>query len=245
MYRVHWHALRLPEKAIILSVLAVFVILVTGAIAQSQAAPQGSPGLISLDVVDADLSQVVRILMSESKQSIVIGDQDVKQKKVTAMLNGVPLETALKYVVESVGCQWRREADGVYIISKFQPQAQQANLAPSVPLTQAVSPAQGRTPPDIYEARRETKVETIKLYNASPVEMMWVMGLYIVDQAPKMVQTGVKPSVYIQNPDGGADPLVTPGSPPTLTESIRTYPGVAQRAADVMTDAAQFQPSQA
>ena len=242
MYRVQWHALGLPEKAIILSVLAILAVVATGVMAQSQAAPQGSPGLISLDVIDADLSQVVRTLVADSKQSIVIGDQDIKQKKVTALLNGVPLETALKYVVESVGCSWRREADGVYIISKFQPQTQPTNYAPSVPLTQAVSGVQGRNSnSDVYVARRETKVETIKLYNAGPVEMMWVLGLYTVDQAPKIEQTGVKPGVYIQNPNGGVDPLVVPGTSPPLTESIRTYPGMAYRAAGVTLDAAQFQ----
>lgn len=243
------HALCLPEKVIILSVLAIFTVLVTGVMAQAQVAPQGSPGLISLDVVDADLSQVVRVLMSESKQSIVIGDQDVKQKKVTAMLNGVPLETALKYVVESVGCSWRREPDGVYIISKFQTQAssqQATNPTPTVPLTQAVPGMQGRfSDSSVLEARRETKVETIKLYNTGPVDLMWLMGLYEVAQAPQIEKTGVKPGVYIQRPDGGLNPVVVPGNTPPLTEGVRTDPGYAGRAADVTLDAAQFpQPNQ-
>lgn len=248
MYRVQGHALRVPEKAIILSVFAIFITCVTGVMAQAQAAPQGSPGLISLDVVDADLSQVVRILMSESKQSIVIGDQDVKQKRVTAMLNAVPLETALKYVVESVGCSWRREPDGVYIISKFPPQPdsqQPVNPAPSVPLTQAMPGMQGRLSfPNVIEAPRETKVETIKLYNTGPVDMMWVMGLYTVDQAPRIEKSVVKPGVYIQRPDGSLDPVVTPGATPPLTESMRTDLGSAQRAANVTLESAQFMPNQ-
>ena len=247
MYRVQGRALRLPEKAIILSVFAILV-LATVAMAQSQAAPKGTPGLISLDVVDADLSQVVRVLMSESKQSIVIGDQDVKQKKVTAMLNDVPLETALKYVVESVGCSWRREADGVYIISKFgpKPDDQQAmNPAPGIPLTQAIVGTQGRlSTTNLVEARRETKVETIKLYNAGPVELMWLMGLYKVDQAPQIEKSTVKPGVYIQGPDGGLNPVIESGPmTPPLTESLRNDPGYAQRAADVTREAAQFPPT--
>ena len=246
MYRVQGRALRLPEKAIILSVFAILV-LATGAMAQSQAAPKGTPGLISLDVVDADLSQVVRVLMSESKQSIVIGDQDVKQKKVTAMLNDVPLETALKYVVESVGCSWRREADGVYIISKFgpKPHDQQAiNPAPSIPLTQAIVGTQGRlSTTNLVEARRETKVETIKLYNTGPVDLMWLMGLYKVDQAPQIEKSTVKPGVYIQRPDGSLNPVIEPGPmTPPLTESLRNDLGYAQRAADVTREAAQFPP---
>ncbi|HET6455508.1 MAG TPA: hypothetical protein VFI02_13975 [Armatimonadota bacterium] len=246
MYRVQGRALRLPEKAIILSVFAILV-LATGAMAQSQAAPKGTPGLISLDVVDADLSQVVRVLMSESKQSIVIGDQDVKQKKVTAMLNDVPLETALKYVVESVGCSWRREADGVYIISKFgpKPDDQQAiNPAPGIPLTQAIVGTQGRlSTTNLVEARRETKVETIKLYNAGAVELMWLMGLYKVDQAPQIEKSTVKPGVYIQRPDGSLNPVIDPEPmTPPLTESLRNDPGYAQRAANVTQEAAQFPP---
>lgn len=246
MYWVQRHGLCLPEKAIILSVLAIFSVLVTGVVAQAQAAPQGSPGLISLDVVDADLSQVVRVLMSESKQSIVIGDQDVKQKKVTAMLNAVPLETALKYVVESVGCLWRREPDGVYIISKFQPQTngeQAANPAPSIPLTQALPGAQGRlSPSNVLEARRETKVETIKLYNTGPIDMMWLMGLYKVDQAPQIEKSPVKPGAYIQRPDGGLEPVVVQGASPPMTESLRNDPGSAQRAVGVAEEAAQNYP---
>jgi general secretion pathway protein D len=246
MYRVQGRPLRLPEKAVVLSIFAILV-LAAGAMAQSQAVPKGTPGLISLDVVDADLSQVVRVLMSESKQSIVIGDQDVKQKKVTAMLNDVPLETALKYVVESVGCSWRREADGVYIISKFgsKPDDQQAmNPAPSVPLTQAIIGTQGRlSTTNLVEARRETKVETIKLHNAGPVELMWLMGLYKVEQAPQIEKLTVKPGVYIQGPDGGLNPVIEPGPmTPPLTESLRNDPGYAQRAADVTQEAAQFPP---
>ena len=95
--------------------LAVLIGILGVPAAHAQAA--GAAGVISLDVVDADLSKVVLMLARESKQSIIIADPEKLQSKVTATLRNMPLEMALKYVVESVGCMWRRETNGVYIIS--------------------------------------------------------------------------------------------------------------------------------
>ena len=244
---------RLPETAVLLTIIgivAVFGSVATTAKAQVGGLQGTPPGLISLDVVDADLSQVVRILMGESKQNIVIADPDIKDKKVTAMLNSMPLETALKYVVESVGCVWHREPDGVYIVggkSYTQPSSPVSAMAgteASVPLSEGISAARDRAVGFAdYRARRETKVEVIRLYNASPVDIMWTLGLYAMEEAPRVERAVVKPPVYMQKSDGSLEPLpIFSQSTPPLTESLRNNPAYAQRAPGFGDEAAQAYP---
>ncbi len=241
---VNRRVLRLPGL-VILAVLVITAILGSAATPLAQAAAQqGAPGLISLDVVDADLSQVVRILMSESKQSIVIGDQDAKQKKVTAMLNNVPLETALKYVVESVGASWQREPDGVYVISA-KPLTQASVPAASSPVTAMEGGSTMASRSDSIIPRRETRVELIKLNNASPSDIMWALGLYKLEDAPKM-QTHIpalNADVTVLQPDGTPKSVFMPEQTPPLTESLKSNPAVAERAPQVGTEAMQMPPA--
>jgi type II secretory pathway component GspD/PulD (secretin) len=241
MQWVNGRAVRLPGLLILaFLVIAAMLSGVAGARAQTNAA-QGTAGLISLDVVDADLSQVVRILMSESKQSIVIGDTDVKQKKVTAMLNNVPLETALRYVVESVGASWRREPDGVYIIG---PKSLTPASAPAATPMEADSTMASRAT-GTNVVRRDTRVETIKLYNTSPSDMMWVLGIYKLQDAPRLnPQPAQAPTtVVFQKPDGGKESVFIPEQTPPLTESLKGNPSVAERAPQVGSEAMQMPPA--
>lgn len=232
---------RLPSFAIVLAIVAL-TIMCSLATARAQiGGSQPASGLISLDVVDADLSQVVRILMSESRQSIVIGDPDAKQKKVTAMLNNVPLESALRYVVESVGCSYRREADGVYMIGP----KSQMQTALGAPTLGSNLTAPGATANEVVKVRRQTRVEKIKLYNSCPSEMMWTLGVYTIQDAPKMEKGGMKPGVYMQKADGGLEPVVIPPAQAApLTESLRPNPYTAERAPGFDAEAAQAMPPQ-
>jgi len=245
MNRVRGRWMRLALLAVLVAAGALVIPgSTTGARAQANA-PQGSPGLISLDVVDADLAQVVRILMSESKQNIVIGDPDVRQKKVTAMLNNVPLETALRYVVESVGGSYRREPDGVYIIgakSAASTSSQALPPAGAPPLGESLS-AQAQPVAVATRVRRDTRVEKLKLYNSSPTEMMWTMGIYRLEDAPKIERASVQPGVYVQKMDGSLEPaIMPPGQAVPLMESLKTNLSVAQRAPGVNMEAAQGVP---
>lgn len=220
------------SKVALLSVVAAFTILGSIGTAQAQVGgSQGASGLISLDLVDADLSKVVLALAKESNRNIIVADQDLKQKKVSATLKNVPLETALRYIVESVGCSWNRGTDGVYIISS-KPMTQslstpaQDTSVSSVPLTDDLSTSQGRLlSDDNYVARRESKVESISLYNMSPVDMMWTLGLYQLedmDKARAKDPSKVLYGVYNQNQYGELSPLVPGYSTPPLTESLRS-----------------------
>jgi len=241
-----------PAEAVVVTVAVLLAAFSGIAAAQSQVgSPLGTSGLISLDVVEADLAQVVRILTLESRQNIVVGDPDMKQKKVTATLHEVPLETALKHIVESVGCTWHREPDGVYIIGSkslaqpASPAPTSTALEPSVPLVEGGFTAQSRAAVSgRYEPRRETRVETMKLYNTGPVDMMWLLGVYEFRDAPKIEAAPFKPGVYLQKPDGSLDALVVPSEPtPPLTEALKANPAYAQRALGPAEEAAQYPPS--
>lgn len=112
---------RLPEAirkvGALLVVTTVLMLGMMGVVSHAQSLYDPSTGpRITLDVIDADLSKVVMLLARDSKQSIIIADQEKATAKVTATLKDMPLETALKRIVESVGCTYRREADGTYII---------------------------------------------------------------------------------------------------------------------------------
>ncbi len=226
-----------------LAVLACLVILAAqcSSVCAQTASPQGAQGLISLDVVDADLSQVVRILMSESKQSIVIGDPDARVKKVTAMLNNVSLENALRYVVESVGCSWRHESDGVYLIgAKSLNDRGVANDAQPA-LTDSTASVTARTTGGVNEAsHRDTRVEMIKLYNASPADMMWTLGVYSLEDAPK-IQTPQprNVTVYMEKADGTRESVFMPEQTAPMTESLKSAQNGAQRTSQYGAEAAQ------
>ena len=117
MYRVLGRRSNLAAAglAVVLAISAFF-----RGVPAAQAQAEGS-NMVSLDVVDADLSQVVMMLMRESKQSIIIADPDIKPKKVSALLDNLPLETVLNHIVKSAGCTLTKGDDGVFIIGKAAP----------------------------------------------------------------------------------------------------------------------------
>lgn len=228
------HSTRLPQVLVLFAFVIFAALSSTMAVQAQYESPQSASGLISLDVVDADLSKVVLMLARESKQSIIIADQEKMHNKVTATLREVPLETALKYVVESVGCAWSRTQDGVYIIGgKPQAAAPQA----TVPLVESISSTgYGKT----YEARRETKVDTLKLYNMGAVDMMWTLGLYQLQDTEKVQNAQYKPAVNLRHLKGEVETVPMPDqSTPPLTESLKGNPAYAERAPELGNEAAQ------
>lgn len=239
---VHRRWTCVPGMTILLIMLTAVVMGNVSVMAQT-AGSQASSGLITLDVVDADLAQVVRILTADSKANIVIADPEAKQKKVTVMLNEVPLETALRYVVESVGSSWHRTPDGVYIIGGKAPaQPEKVESAPTVPLIDGGSTSHARS--SVTEARRDTRVERIPLYNTEPVYMMRLLGCY---KDMEMPEPG-KPAIYLpgvsqQKADGTLEPLAVPGqsTPPTV-DSLKVDLMSAERAPTLGQEAAQMVP---
>ena len=239
MYKISQNGTHLPQVVVVL-ILMLSAMLGSILVTQAQYDDQlGVSNLISLDVVDADLSKVVLMLARDSKQSIVIADQDKMHNKVTATLKDMPLETALRYIVESVGCTFYRAPDGVYVIGG----KSQSGLSESVgvPLDNGMAAAQSKS----YTARGETKVDIIRLNNTSPIEIMRTLGL-LEDHWEKQEteQSGFKPGVYREKANGEIETIMQ-GMEYTapLTESLKANTGSAGRVLELGNEASQFQPS--
>ncbi len=198
----------LRKRAALLAAMVCLLLAVSiGVMAQKDAG-----ALISLDVADIELVTVVMMLARDSGQNIVIADHEKLHTKVSATLTDVSLDTALRYIVQSAGCSWSREADGTYIIGA-EPKLDTPKM--SEPKVTAVADTVSYEPPSIVrETRRDLKFESIKLYNSSPVDMMWLLGAYSPEQALAIQEAPVKPGVYIPrspiSQQHGTPPLLDP-----------------------------------
>ena len=93
----------------------------------------GDQQLINLDVKDAPIEQVLRMLAKAANVNIVIG-QDVKGTVEAISLRDVTVDQALRLIAKSHGFFWYKE-DSVYVISKEPPAK-----ARSIPSTSTLSP---------------------------------------------------------------------------------------------------------
>ena len=69
---------------------------------------------VSLDLQNADLGEVLRMLAKQAKVKIVIGN-DVKGT-VSASLHNMPLDKMLDSILAPHDLTWRRKDDGTYVI---------------------------------------------------------------------------------------------------------------------------------
>jgi type II secretory pathway component GspD/PulD (secretin) len=106
-----------------LTSLLLIAALVT-ALAATAALGQGGPAddqqpLINIDVKEAPIDQVLRMLAKAAQVNILIG-QDVSGTIPAVSLRDVTVETALRMIARSQGFFWYKE-DNVYVISKQPP----------------------------------------------------------------------------------------------------------------------------
>lgn len=97
---------------------ALFVALVSTAFAQT-AQPAGEQPLINIDVKDAPVEQVLRMLAKAANVNILIG-QDVRGTMEAVTLRDVTVEAALRLIAKSQGFYWYKD-DNVYVVSKQAP----------------------------------------------------------------------------------------------------------------------------
>ncbi len=218
-------------KAVVLT-LAFCLMLAAG----SALAQRNTDGLISLDVADIELATVVKMLARDSGQNIVVADHDKLRSKVSATLANVTLDTALRYIVESAGCTWSREADGTYIIGgvkQVSPNAGNLNER-TTPQVDGGMSSYERAASLAEEARRDIKFESIKLHNSSPVDIMWLLGLYEDDQSFDIFKSPNPPGVRFSGkpqwivPSNGTPPLID--APGAQTGEAGRVPSVADEA---------------
>jgi beta-lactamase regulating signal transducer with metallopeptidase domain len=75
-----------------------------------------SANTVSVDLTDASLSEAIKGLARKTKSSIVIGAG--KYGDVTMVLNGVPLESALRILCRAAGATYRYEENVYYVMPK-------------------------------------------------------------------------------------------------------------------------------
>lgn len=228
---------RLRKVALLVTVLCF--VLTMACTAQAQKATQAT---ISLDVADTELAMVVRMLAKDSGQNIVIADHDKLHSLVSATLTNVTLDTALKYIVESAGCTWSRQADGTYIIGG-EPKVE----SPRVSGPQNQTPSLNDPQPTLLERpgnlvaepRRNLKYDTLKLHNTSPVDMMWLLGAYKPEQAMEVKNASVSLGAHM--PGVSTAPTYN-STPPLIDMGANLDNGEAGRAPTISGEAAQGPP---
>ena len=144
---------------------ALMTVTVALAISCSALAANG----IMLQIKDAPLKEVVMLLTQQSGANIVIADDSKLEKKVTASLNDIPLESALNHIVKSAGVSYRKMEDGTYIIGGTDVETPSTlssiDLAKSLP---SVEPVEVTAP-------KEKIITSIKLIHSRPSELLHVL----------------------------------------------------------------------
>ncbi len=163
--------------------LPLFVFWASGSWVKAEAASDDvEQNLVTLQVQDADLCEVVSMLMKESRANIIIADRDKIKKTITANLYDVPLEEALEKIVKANGLYWYKEGD-VYVISA-EPRAEPTEKLSSPPLekttptTEGVSSTSSET---LIASPQPTRLETEKfvLKYAHPRDIAALFGASI------------------------------------------------------------------
>jgi len=124
---------------------AMTVVVFIGAQAWADAPKSGEQQLINIDVKDAPIEQVLRMLAKAADVNIIVG-QDVKGNVEAITLRDVTIETALKMIARSMGFYWYKE-DNVYFVTKEPPaeavsssRPTESTPAPAAPPAAPVSP---------------------------------------------------------------------------------------------------------
>jgi type II secretory pathway component GspD/PulD (secretin) len=144
--------------AISLFVLACIIGAVTAA--------QASQGVM-LDVRKARLGDVVTMLMQQSGVNIAISPE-AAEKEVTAIFDGVPVETALSNILTAAGVDYWKTKDGTYIVGGKKPEEPVVTPASQEPVT---------TPAPTPDVKKPLKTEIVKLVNLHPNDVLKAIGL--------------------------------------------------------------------
>lgn len=73
---------------------------------------------VDLDLKDADVQTAIQVLARETGMMFIFEPTADPIQKVTAHLNRVTVEDAVRYICQSAGLSYRRDENGAYILSK-------------------------------------------------------------------------------------------------------------------------------
>jgi general secretion pathway protein D len=135
------------RQAILSVFIAAFIAVLPGSVAGAEAPGTGEQQLINIDVKDAPIDQVLRMLAKAANVNIAIG-QDVTGTVEAVALHDVTVDMALRTIARLGGFYWWKD-ENVYIVSKQPPLQMPAGtpgamtpapLAPQPVGPQAVTP---------------------------------------------------------------------------------------------------------
>lgn len=108
------------------------VIAVAGLAATPVALAQSAPDEVRVDLNlrDADMKAAIQVLMKETGMSIIFEASEEPYPKISLNLPRVTAEDALKYICQAAGVYFRKDDNGVYIISRKRPEVKPADLPP-------------------------------------------------------------------------------------------------------------------
>jgi len=117
--RVSW------AKVALGTVLALAVVApVTSAVAQQQGT---DPLRVTIHLKGADLVMATQELMKQTGLSMIVDGSGQPFNQVTCDLVDIPAEDAISYMCQAAGAYFRRDENGVYVISHNKPDATQTN----------------------------------------------------------------------------------------------------------------------
>lgn len=90
---------------------------------------------VDLTLRDADMMAATRLLTAQTGLQFIVEPSDDPFPKITLSLTGVTAEDAIRYLCQAAGAHFRRDDNGVYIISRTKPATSEpaTTTAPAVP----------------------------------------------------------------------------------------------------------------
>ena len=121
------------------SVRSAFIAIAVAVVASAYAQ---KPSEIRLDVnlKDADMMTATRMLMQRTGVQFIVEPSATTYQRVTLNLIDVTAEDAIRYICQSAGAYFRRDENGVYIISATPPKVPVAPATPAAPRERIVLP---------------------------------------------------------------------------------------------------------
>ncbi|MFQ3586146.1 MAG: hypothetical protein SNJ76_00590 [Fimbriimonadaceae bacterium] len=111
--------LRFTKWAIVCAMTVSTALVVAGG-AIAQTAPEEI--LVDFSVKDADMIAATRMLTQQTGLMFVVEPSPEPFPRITLSLKGVSAEEVLRYMVQAAGATYRRDPNGVYIISRTRPE---------------------------------------------------------------------------------------------------------------------------
>lgn len=140
----------------------------------ADAAPQGKT--VDINVVNADIRQVIGLLERQTGLDVVIQDTGQPFGTVTLTLTGATFEQALRHIVLSANASMTRTQDGTYVIRPGSAGTTASFDTPSMP-DAAASDSQSSVPsaPPVAPKHDNMTWRTIELQHAIPSEILKIM----------------------------------------------------------------------